>query len=120
MIFSRLRLESDPDGWLWVLLDDFFYQADDGTLYVVPRGFVTDLGTVPRIFWAIIPPHARFRESYVLHDWLWRVDKKLANRVLGETLKKQGAALWERAAILGAVTLYAGQSTQDKDPVLAD
>lgn len=36
----------------------------------VARGFRTDLATVPRIFWALIPPFGAYEAAAVLHDWL--------------------------------------------------
>ncbi|TYP82084.1 DUF1353 domain-containing protein [Blastococcus xanthinilyticus] len=36
----------------------------------VPAGFATDLATVPRAFWAVLPPHGAYEKAAVLHDWL--------------------------------------------------
>jgi hypothetical protein len=33
-------------------------------------GFPTDLASVPRIFWALLPPHGVYEQAAVLHDWL--------------------------------------------------
>lgn len=36
----------------------------------VPTGTTTDLASVPRVFWALLPPHGAYETSAVLHDWL--------------------------------------------------
>lgn len=53
------------------------YQTAGPTVYVggkdvltIPGGFDTDLASVPRLFWALIPPHGAYERSAVLHDWL--------------------------------------------------
>lgn len=41
--------------------------ADD--VITIPDSFRTDLATVPRIFWALIPPHGTYEKAAVLHDF---------------------------------------------------
>ena len=37
----------------------------------VPKGFVTDFASIPRIFWTILPPDDRYTYAAVLHDYLY-------------------------------------------------
>lgn len=38
----------------------------------VPVGFVTDLASIPKIFWSIIGgPNGRYGKASVIHDWLY-------------------------------------------------
>ena len=46
------------------------------TLYVgrsevfnIPPDTATDLASVPRIFWALVPPSGAYENAAVLHDW---------------------------------------------------
>jgi hypothetical protein len=60
---------------------DYFYLAGNldwepnkGQNYkpvLVPRGFVTDLASVPRIFWSILTPTGRYAYAAVVHDYLY-------------------------------------------------
>jgi hypothetical protein len=34
----------------------------------IPSDFPTDLASVPRIFWALLPPHGAYERAAVLHD----------------------------------------------------
>jgi len=36
----------------------------------IPPDTATDLASVPRIFWALLPPSGAYERSAVLHDWL--------------------------------------------------
>lgn len=38
---------------------------------VVPRGFVTDLASIPRAFWQILRPEGRHAYAAVVHDYLY-------------------------------------------------
>jgi len=44
------------------------YVGKDDVLHI-PAGFRTDLATVPRIFWAILPPNGVYERAAVLHDF---------------------------------------------------
>lgn len=52
------------------------YRTVGPTVYVgasdvitIPSDFGTDLATVPRIFWAVLPPSGVYERAAVLHDW---------------------------------------------------
>jgi len=41
-------------------------------IITVPAGFVTDLASIPRLFWNILPPFGKYTEAAVVHDWVYR------------------------------------------------
>ena len=45
------------------------YVGKDQVLHI-PAEFVTDLATVPRLFWALLPPTGAYEKAAVLHDVL--------------------------------------------------
>lgn len=51
------------------LLEDFCYRGREQVL-TVPKGFETDLASVPRAFWQFIPPFGGYEAAAVLHDYL--------------------------------------------------
>ena len=57
---------------LWVVKKEFHYHIDGDVnkIIIVPRGFLTDGATVPRVFWNIVPPWGRYGQAVVLHDYL--------------------------------------------------
>jgi len=63
----------------YVLLEDYIGSACDeffpSAMIRVPRGFVTDFGSVPKIFWNIFPPVGTFRDAcFLRHDWLYATE----------------------------------------------
>lgn len=38
---------------------------------VVPHGFVTDLTSIPRVFWQVLRPEGRYAYAAVVHDYLY-------------------------------------------------
>jgi hypothetical protein len=65
-------------------------ELSTGQQVVIPKGFVTDLATVPRIFWGIISPSGRHDLACVVHDYLLDTgyNRKQADRELLHFLKK--------------------------------
>jgi hypothetical protein len=44
---------------------------------VVPMGFVTDLASIPRVFWQALRPEGRYAYAAVVHDYLYWTQKRL-------------------------------------------
>lgn len=38
---------------------------------VVPAGFVTDLASIPRVFWSLLPPDGAYTFPAIIHDYLY-------------------------------------------------
>lgn len=58
-----------PDEW--VLLLALIYLAKDGKRYIAPRGFITDLASIPRLLRALFDINGQSRAPAVLHDFLY-------------------------------------------------
>lgn len=55
----------------WVVLSGLLYLALNGARYMVPRGFVTDLASIPAFLRWLIDPDGPSRQAAVLHDFLY-------------------------------------------------
>jgi len=101
------------DGRNWLVLEDFYYQTDvimaSGHRVSVPKGFVTDFASIPRIAWGIVggPADGKYRKIAVVHDWLYRTPglatRGQADAVLLEGMKVSGCSWWEQHVIYYAV-----------------
>ena len=56
----------DGGGITWTPNSDQKYES-----VVVPKGFVTDLASIPRAFWQILRPEGRHAYAAVVHDYLY-------------------------------------------------
>jgi hypothetical protein len=43
--------------------------AGSDRVFHIPSDFPTDLASVPRIFWALLPPSGVYEKAAVVHDW---------------------------------------------------
>lgn len=66
----KTELVLTPHDRLWSVREDLVYEGHTDR-FTVPAGFVTDLASVPRALWALLPPHGRYTAAAVLHDWLY-------------------------------------------------
>ena len=61
------------DGRRWEVLQPFTYYLDEEEgVIMVPKGFVTDFASIPRLFWSIIGhPTGRYGKAAVIHDYTY-------------------------------------------------
>ena len=74
----------------WELLAPIVFVSKTGYFAIIEKGFTTDLASVPRIFWPIVPPFGRYSRAAVLHDYLLQenlVSIETANEMFFEALE---------------------------------
>ena len=83
------------------LMSDFVYVRGNGKVIFIPKGFVTDGASIPRLFWRLVgdPFAPDYICAAVVHDFLWRQSfswrqRTNANKVFGEILERQGVVGW--------------------------
>lgn len=66
------------DGKSWVVMRGFGYALGSeysGNVIEVPKGFVTDFTSVPRVFQWLVPRWGKYGNAAIIHDWLyWQQD----------------------------------------------
>lgn len=96
---TPLRVEQLSDDE-WLLFRPLVYSSDRlKRIITVPRGFVTDFASVPRlpfIFWLA---GGKATKAAVVHDFLYRksgVTRADADHVFAEAMAVTGQAAWRR------------------------
>jgi len=59
---------------MWEVYTPFEYHVgkkDSGDVITIPKGFTTDLASVPRLFWIILPSNGRYTAAAIVHDYLY-------------------------------------------------
>ena len=74
--WSGLLPRIDPFGdWdYYYILDQLRWAPNEGqSLHgvMVPPGFVTDLASIPRPFWSLLPKTGRYAYAAIVHDYLY-------------------------------------------------
>jgi len=80
------------------LLENLLVTIDD-EYYSVPRGFITDLGSVPRLPIAYLLTANKGRKSCVVHDWFYsqaRFSRSMCDEILLHALKAEGVGIVAR------------------------
>jgi len=91
------------------LMRDLSFISKDGAAYILRAGFLSDLGSVPRILW-VFAPRDEFPSAYFLHDylcesdWISRLD---GDKLLYEALLNSHCPKWKAKIIYWGVRLYA-------------
>lgn len=110
---------------LWGLHDPLAYRPGDRTHTITVRpGFVTDLASVPRWAWMLIPPDGPWVKPAVIHDYLYATGgtgqwkkgpvtitrpepytRLEADRILREAMANRGIGWFRRTVIYLAVRI---------------
>lgn len=120
---SPLILEDLRDGKNWLVRHNLIYIDRAGNRWVVPKGFVTDLASIPRFIQNLIPKTGKYNSAAVLHDFLYTiqpvspitVNKALADHLLREAMESCGVNVIARHLIylgvrVGGSLIYAHHS----------
>ncbi|EGV2045572.1 DUF1353 domain-containing protein [Salmonella enterica] len=104
--------------YLWRVHEPFtFYLSDDNSDVIeVPAGFVTDLATIPRIFWSLMPPDGKYAKAAIIHDYLYDNalrTKREADLIFLDGMTVLGVPRWKRTIMYYAVRLF-GQGMYGK------
>jgi hypothetical protein len=97
---DALDAEFLPDGYHWRLLKPVYLYDQKLEAITVPARFETDLGSIPRIFWNVLPPIGPASLAFVVHDYLYATQtcpRSDADGVLFRAMKATGthwAAVW--------------------------
>lgn len=105
---SKLIFEDD-NGLPFTLFQAFVYKSELlKRIILVPVGFKTDLASIPRILWNILPPIGNYDRAAVLHDFLYNtggMKRKDADSVLREAMDVAGVSHFIRWTIYSGVRI---------------
>ncbi|MCW5223489.1 DUF1353 domain-containing protein [Verminephrobacter aporrectodeae subsp. tuberculatae] len=100
------------DNYQWQLLTAFEYHVGalpGATVIRIPAGTITDLASVPRLLWAIFPPHGRYAKAAIVHDYLYKEaigSKAFADQVFLEAMQVLDVPRWRRVLMYWTVCLF--------------
>ncbi|NBB65440.1 DUF1353 domain-containing protein [Pseudomonas sp. ODNR1LW] len=125
LLDNRDRPSTRGGRSLWALQQELEYRPGDGDeeLIVIPRGFVTDLTSIPRLVWSVYPPDGPWAKAAVIHDFLYYTKgtgvwhrhcgvtraqaytRKEADDILKQAMADRKIGAWEQFVIWSAVRL---------------
>lgn len=116
------QLEHDLDRTTWHVTNlARYWSARFGVGVSIAPGFETDLASVPRLVWLLIPRDDKnIVEAAVFHDWLYAthgevgvalyqpgvwLTRRQCDRLLSDAMIVAGAPWWKRHVVYWAVRL---------------
>ena len=61
---------------LYEVYNSFDVKLSDGSIVTIPKGFITDLCSVPPFLHSFFSNSQRTLKAYIVHDWLYKNDYK--------------------------------------------
>jgi Protein of unknown function (DUF1353) len=107
-------------GRNWKLEADFWF-PDKGRIITVPKGFLFDLSSVPRLLWWLVAPFDLSVVAPLIHDFLYRYGGKPpagsvepphdypraeVDGVFRRIMEAEGVAAWRRVLGYAAVRVF--------------
>lgn len=104
---SDLVLRAPLNASHYILERPLVYRRASGQKITVPAGFETDLASVPRVFWRIMPrDDGKYRAAAVIHDYaIGQVSWDDAATIFDEALKDNGTGRFQRSVMVRAVRM---------------
>jgi hypothetical protein len=106
---GKEQLSQMTDGRRWVVEHSFTYHNGDELSIVVPAGFITDLASVPRLFWNIFPPFGKYTRAAIVHDVLYSkhtLGRAICDGIFLEAMRTDGVGAVTRYTLWLAVRLF--------------
>jgi hypothetical protein len=111
-ITPKIERAGDFKGKYFVLLAPLAVEID-GALYVVPKGFITDLGSIPKWFRRYADISDESTLGFIIHDWLYGdtrtrhdIPRHHADLVLLDIITQCGQNFIERWLVYLAVACF--------------
>lgn len=107
------------DGRNYKVLRPFVYQVRHGETITVPKGFVTDFASVPRLLWRVLPPTGHYGKAAVVHDYLYRTTsmdytRAEADLVFYEAMEDLGVNAWVSKLMYWAVRCFGRRAYKER------
>lgn len=95
----------------WILREEYRYEVN-GYVITVPKGFQTDLASVPRVLWVFFPPFGKYTRAAIIHDYLYSelndtgINRYWADKIFYHIMQELRVAGYKRASMYRAVRLF--------------
>lgn len=106
LIFKKL------EGKQFQLTAPLIYQVTADKVITVPAGFVTDLASIPRVFYISTPPIGDYDMAAVVHDFLYTAQvttRAQADGIFKQAMQDCGVGWYTRTKMYLAVRMFGGK-----------
>ena len=118
--FTALPSTTEVSSHRWRVDVGFEYhvgRVGSGFVITIPKGYLTDLTSVPRYLQWLLPPDGKYSHAAIVHDWLYDnaiASKPIADLIFYEAMGVLGVNNLLRSAMWLGVRLFGkGKYTND-------
>lgn len=112
--FTKPLIVKYLDGKRWELVEEFSYHVgikSSPEIITVPKGFITDFASIPRLFWRVIGhPAEKYGKAAVIHDYLYSEQqtytRKRSDEIFYEAMEVLKVPFWKRWAMYHSVRTW--------------
>lgn len=82
-IVKRRRVLGSNSKPTYQLLEELNFELSNKELITIPKGFIWDLSSVPRVLWSLFAPDGDYEIASLIHDFLYITkpyDRKFADK----------------------------------------
>lgn len=108
---TQLKFKTFKNNGKYVLAEDYTYSIN-GYCITVPKGFLTDLASVPLPFRMFFPKDGEYTPAAVIHDFLYSklnttgINRELADKIFLFIMQELRVAKYKRKAMYKAVRIF--------------
>lgn len=109
---AETKLILTPSGFkTWKVWQDFKQETSIWDIEV-PKGTETDLASIPRFLWCLLPPFGRYSQAAVIHDYLYSTEgtgvlsRKDSDNIFYELMIRYGTYKWKAKLMYFAVRIF--------------
>lgn len=113
MPFLNSAVMTPHKGGRWKMLEPFNYLAVGDNLITIPKGFVHDLASIPKVFRMFFSVNGPHRNAAILHDWGYykggyvseylKLKRVQVDKLFLNAMKETGVGYFKRYAMYYAV-----------------
>jgi len=95
----------------WEVYEPLIYERSVDDVITVPIGFVSDIASIPKPLWSILPPNGRYAKAAFLHDFLYfskKRSRKECDFIFLEAMQVLGVSWLKRRIMFAAVRVFGG------------
>lgn len=99
----------------WIVKTEYHYQLST-RLIIIPVNFISDLASIPRIFWCFLEPSGKnYVRASVIHDYLYSkksieaykdLSRREADKIFLEVMKIEGVFIFKRYMMYISVRIF--------------
>ena len=108
---DKLYVTPLDDGISWEMNENYRYYSDVVCEWItVPKGFVFDFASIPKLAWSIVgaPATGLHRFAAVVHDYIYSTQKysrEICDKIFLEAMTVSGVVYWKRKTMYYAVRI---------------